>query len=176
MVSLGPISEAYNYTHMYSFEDLQPVGQSKLCVNPNSLFGVIYKDKNFSKFKTIIERAGMVGQLDELEANFTLLAPEDKYLKHIPSDFFTYMDDGLARQILGASLINRKIGSKLLKSSPVAYYYTKNFDMRMYITNIRGETRVNETCKIVKFDICCDNGLLHVIDGLIVPTEQHFLN
>jgi len=181
MVSYTPDTQPMNYTHMYSFEDLNgslngSQDEYSLCTNPDSLFGMIYNNKNYSRFKTIIDRSCMAGQLDQKQADFTLFAPPDHYLMKYPESFFTKMDDGFARQILKASMLNRRIGDELIKSSPCAYYYTLNPEMRMYVTNIDKDTIINNRCKVISKAVCLDNGLFYAINNLIIPTDQHFMN
>jgi len=176
MVSFGPDIQPQDFTHMYQFTDLQSTKKPHLCVHQNTIYNYIRDNPNFSRFKKIIERARNMGQLNEVQADVTIMIPEDKYLEHLPQEFFDKMDDGLARHILWASCINRKIDKKLITSSPVAYYYTQNPEMRMYVTNINGRTQINNCMNIVKYDINLDNGIIHIVNGLIVPSDDHFMN
>lgn len=177
MVSFSPVVQPLNFTHMYEFTDYRnKPSDNKLCTTPGSIFEMLYKDKRFTKFREIVERAKMVGQFNSKQADCTVFVVPDKHLTHIPEDFFKYMDDGMARQILSASTLNRRIDSELLTSTPVAYYWTKNPEARMYITNISGVTRINQTAKVIQFDINRTNGTVHVIDDLLVPTENSYLS
>ena len=118
----------------------------------------------------------MSNQLNSDQANFTLFLPTDDSLRHIPEEFFTQMDDGLARQIFNSSIMDRRLTKDLIMSSPVSYYYTKNPQMRMYVTNIGGKTRINNCSTVLQYDITCTNGLVHIIDNLLVPSDDHFMN
>lgn len=175
MVSTGPDTQSYNFTHMYSFVDYRG-NRAEPCITKGSIYDFLHRNKNFSKFRTIVERAMAIGQLNDVEADFTILVPSDEHLRHIPTEYFNEMDDGLARQILKASSINRRIDKKLITSSPVSYFITLNPRMRMYVTNISGVTRINNCAKIIKYDIELNNGLIHLVDGLIAPNFDHFLN
>lgn len=175
MVSLGPDTQSYNFSHMYSFVDLRS-NNSQPLIQKGSIYEFINAHPKFSKFKQIISRAGQIGFLNDIQANCTLLIPSDDYLTHIPAGFFQTMDDGLARQIIACSTIDRKIDKKLLTSSPVAYYITRLPEMRMYITNISGITRVNNCGNVVQFDLNFKNGMIHVIDSLLAPNMDHFMN
>lgn len=186
MTSCGPDGQPSLYTHMWSFPDyrMQEKTNSQTalmpCFLPGSLYAYFYSNPSFSKFRTIVDRAQMIGQLGGTQADFTILAPKDESLTHIPVEYFTKMDDGLAKQILNASIIHRSQNKKILTSSPVSYYATKNPEMRMYITNIGGKngivTRVNNCATVVEWDIECNNGLLHVVDNIIAPNMDHFMN
>src|SRR3990167_6465037 len=115
MVSYGPDIQSLNFTHMSSFVDYRCAEKGKngrkpeLCVKENTIYDYIRNSPDFTLFKKIVERAGMMGQLNESQADFTILIPTDSYLRNIPKEYFEKMDDGLARQILASSSINRKI-------------------------------------------------------------------
>lgn len=177
MVSYGPDSQPADMTHMYLFTDYRnPKDKHKICTNKGSIFDFIYNAKNFTKFRKIVDKAMMVGQLNSLQADMTVFIPSDNYLQHVPNDFIEYMDDGMARQILAASTLNRRIDKELLTSSPVAYYITRNPSMKMYMTNINDKTVINGNVNVVHFDVPCANGLIHLVDNLIIPSDNTFIN
>ncbi len=176
MVSYGPDIQNQNFTHMWSFVDYRSSVEPQLCVNSGSIYDYINRHPEMKKFKIVIDRAMMSGQLNDEQANFTILIPLDGFLKHIPDEYFQTMDNGLARQILNASTMNRRIEGDLLVSSPVAYYYTRNPAMRLYVTNINRKTRVNNCSNVVQFDIKCTNGLIHIVDNIIAPNQDTFMN
>lgn len=175
MTTTGPYTQSLNRTHMFSFVDYRGKSEIINCPAGNSIMNHIDTHPQLTKFRKVVNRAGMNAQLSQNEANFTLFTPLDQYLKQ-PDSYFDNMDDGLARQILSASLMDRKIDGYLLQSSPVSYFTTKNPHMRMYITNISDQTRLNQSANVVKFDIPADNGIIHFIDNLIVPSNNTFIN
>lgn len=178
MVSYGPDIQNQNFTHMYEFVDYRlPKGKRlEPCIVKGSIYDYINSQPNMKGIKLIIDKAKYTGLLSDCEANFTLFIPTDEYLKRVPSSFFDDMDDGLAREILLSSMMWRKIDKKLITSSPVAYYITKNPRMRMYVTNINNKTVVNNCGSIVKYDIDCNNGMIHILDTLIIPNNDTFMN
>ena len=175
MTSCGPDIQNYNYTHMYSFVDYRR-DVNKICITPGTMYEYLVKSGNFTKFNKIIRRANIIEKLNEPQNNCTLFAPSDNYLTNIREEFFDTIDVGMARQIFDASVIDRKITKNLITSSPVSYYYTRNDKMRMYVINIDDITKINNSVKIIKYDINVNNGLIHIIDGLIIPNEEHFMN
>jgi uncharacterized surface protein with fasciclin (FAS1) repeats len=176
MVSLGPDIQPLNYTHMTSLVDYRGKECPQILPNKGSIYAHLQTDPQFSLFRTIVEKISMQGQLNEEEADFTIFAPVDKYLSKIPREFFDKMDNGMARQIFNASTLNRKIDKDLLISSPVCYLTTRNPKMRMYVTNINDKTRINNRVSVVHYDLVFNNGIIHVVDGLIFPNEDIFLN
>jgi uncharacterized surface protein with fasciclin (FAS1) repeats len=176
MVSCGPDVQSLYYTHMYTFTDYRSDTKPEVCITKGSLYDIINTNPSFSLFKKVIERAGMIGQLNNINADFTLLVPLDSSLKHIPKEYFENMDSGLAKQILGASSLRRTISSELLKSSPVSYFYTVNPNMRAYVTNINGITTINNCATVIKYDIPANNGMIHIVSNIIAPNDDHFMN
>ncbi len=177
MTSYTPNCQSLDYTHMYIFNDYRNLSNKhKVCTNPDSILGFIYNNPKFSKFFKITERAMMVGQLNNIQANFTIFIPSNDSLQHIPDEFLNTMDDGMAKQIVSASILDRKIDKLLLTRSPVSYFHTKNPEMRMYITNIRGKTEINGMANVIEWDIERSNGIIHIIDTLLVPNENTFEN
>jgi len=48
--------------------------------------------------------------------------------------------------------------------------------MRMYVTNINETTRINDCVNVLEYNINRTNGLIHIVDGLILPSENTFMN
>ena len=168
MTSFAPDIQSSNFTHMYDFIDYRNVNESKIKFNKESIFGYIYTNPNFSKFQKIIEKAMFCGYLDNTQGNFTIFIPEDTYLKHVPEDFFKNMDIGLAKEILNSLIINGKINKDVLTYSPVSYFYTRNPLTKLYITNISNKTVLNNNCNVIEFNINRNNGIIHLIDNLLI--------
>jgi len=175
MTTTGPYTQSLNRTHMFSFVDYRGKSNIVNCPSGNSIMNHIEKHPQLTKFKKIVNISGFGAQLAQRGANFTLFAPLDQHLKQ-SHDFFNNMDIGMARSILKTSLMDKKIDSSLLKSSPVSYYSTKNPYMRMYVTNILGRTEINQTASIIKFDIPADNGIIHLVDNILIPSDNTFIN
>jgi hypothetical protein len=176
MVSYGPDIQNMNFTHMTEFVDYRSKVAPQICINSGSIYDLIHKHPQMTKFKLIVHRANMIGRLNDEQAQCTVFIPLDDFLKHIPDSYFQTMDDGLARQIVDASTLKVPIDGNLLISSPVAYYYTRNDKMRMYITNISRKTEVNKCATVIKFNIPCSNGIVHIVNNIVAPNEDTFMN
>lgn len=183
MTYCAPNSQGYNLTHMSSFVDQQL--KKGLTVpeqyNKNSLYGKLRTNAGFKKFYSVVQRSGVSDRLDEPQANFTLLTVPDDKLIHIPNDYFTTMDRGLAFRIVKTMLLNRKLDKTIITSSPFSYYKNMN-DQQLYITNTEydtdpnsGTTSINKCATVLQFDVGADNGIIHVIDNILMPTNDHFL-
>ena len=164
----GPNSQSYNFTSMFNMTDkrgLFPI--AKPC--PGTLLDVIENTPNFSKFRYILKLSIQQGILNSVQSNFTMFVPNDESLKNINDNVFINMDTTSAWYIVKSCMIKNKIPSEIIEDSPAAYYYTLSEGNRLFITNIRGITYLNNSIKIIHKDIMCTNGIIHVIDGLFIP-------
>jgi hypothetical protein len=175
MVSFAPNTQSYLYNHMSFFTDYETDKNPLCCLNKNTIYDWLSCNVNMKKFKKLVDKANMRGTLNDEQANVTLFAVPDRFL-NLTNNYIDSIDEGSAREIIFSLLILRQLGRDLITSSPVSYFYTKNPAMRMYITNINGITTVNECSKIIQFDNWCDNGIIHVLDNIFFPTDNHFLN
>ena len=164
MVSLGPNSQPCNLTHMFDFLERSKIVHKTL--DPDSLMGIINKTDDFSFFNYIVENAMMVDILNSPDSNFTLFVPHngaflEKDLK--------YMDISLARHIVRTSTLDKRITSELLEDSGASYFATKDPPNRLFVRNFKGDTFINDHAKIVYKDIIASNGIIHIVDQLIIP-------
>jgi uncharacterized surface protein with fasciclin (FAS1) repeats len=175
MTTSAPATQGYNFTHMYDFTDFRSNREVQMCENPNSMYFTLKKSGKFNRFLEIVKNANFSAQLNAEQANFTLFVPTDDSILQSQA-YFEKMDSGMARQILDASMLRRRIDKTLIESCPVAYYPTLSPTSKMYITNISGNTVINQQYRVKEYDIKCSNGLIHIVDGLIQPTLNVYMN
>ena len=182
MTYMSPNSQSYNMTHMSSFVDqrLRSGLTIPVVYNPNTIYGVLKSSNKFEKMCKIIETSHLFARYNEPQANFTLFAAPDEKLLHIRDDIVDEMDKGTATDIVKCMTLHRIIDKSVLTSSPVAYYPTDNRIQQLYITNLVRDdklvTSLNDTARVLQFDVPCGNGMIHVIDNLLLPTDDHFMN
>lgn len=176
MTSVGPTVEKGNFTYMFDKNYLGGCPEEEY-ISKNSMLGIIKSHPDFSKFLYIIQTAKMENAFNFPQADFTIFIPSDKAISYLGEDMFINMDYGLARQIINASILNKRITAILLEDSPVSYFITKDQKERLCITNVNGITCINNNCesekdciKIIHKNILANNGIIHVIDGIIMPT------
>lgn len=171
MTSSSPYTPSLDMTHMYSFVDYRGVIKTADC-KTFSIMNYLDENAEFSKFRDMINKTNMHGKFNSCQSNFTLFIVPNTYIKNDIKDI------GLANRILNMSTMNNVIDSNLLTSSPSSYYYTLNKEQRLYVTNDYDThtTNVNLCSKVLFFDIKCSNGMIHVLDNLLVPTDEHYIN
>lgn len=169
MTYCGPYTQPQNFTHMFDMPDLRgPL--PKIIAQPNTLLRIIDDHPDFTKFKFMVDRACLRDTLNSKQSDFTLFIPSDKALSMKVSDnYFVNMDILTARTIVRTSMLNKRISSEVLEDSPCADYYTMSPGNRLAITNLSGKTYINGNIRIIYKDIVMNNGIIQVIDGLIIP-------
>lgn len=168
MVSIGPYSEAMNFTHMFDIPDLRG-NLPKKVETPGSLSYLLTINPDFSKFRYMLRLAKLDNIYNDCQADFTIFVPSDKAIQDIPDEIFTNMDSSTARTIIKSSTLNRKITSDILEDTRGTYIITQSTPNRLLITNNNGNTYIDKTIKIIKKDIIATNGIIHVVDKLIKP-------
>ena len=169
MVSIYPNSQIYNMTHMYNINDLR--GKPVKPVYPdNTIMGYISSSEHFTLFSKIICKSKMDGKLSDKLANRTLFAVSDNDLrKKYPDSYFDTIDDGFARHIIRYSTLDRKIDKDILTASPICLFNTFSDANKMCVTNIYGQTMIDSNIRIVHFNQPVDNGIVHIVNDLLVP-------
>ncbi len=172
MSSNAPNSQSLNYTHMFNFADLNIV-QPINCYKPNSIMNFIGNCKDTTFFAYIVRKSGLESILDDSQLDSTVFVPSDRELliKGINSTNLVEMSRVLARAIVQSSMITNRITSIILEDSPACYFETVNDVNRMFITNIDNITKINGYITVIGSDIYCNNGIIHIIDGLIAPLQ-----
>ena len=180
MVSMGPYTQSFNYTHMFDMPDLRgplPVeNNNKILVNvkdgvyvcKDSITGIVYTHPDFKTFKYILELSGLQGIYGDNQANFTLFVPSDMALKKkLPESVLVNMDKWTARKIVRDSTLRRRFPSSILSDSPVSYF--RNVDgKRLLVENKGDRIKINGDINIIHKDWMCGNGIVHVVDSLNV--------
>jgi uncharacterized surface protein with fasciclin (FAS1) repeats len=168
MTSSGPYTQSYNFTHMYNLVDYRGCFPKK-SFNDNSLTGIIKKHPDFTKFAYILKLANMEDIYNSPQANFTVFVPSDQTLSNLNNDIFINMDSSFAKHFIKASTLDRIITSELLSDSPASYFVTRSLQNKLFISNINDVIKINNNINVIHKDMKTDNGLIHVIDGLISP-------
>jgi hypothetical protein len=169
MTYCGPTTQSYNMTHM----NFKPLYQPP--VSTTTIYGKLKANGNFTQFIKILDLSAYKERLNDDQSNFTLFAVPDIVLNGLNPLIFSNLDRNSATNIISTMLLDNKIDSKTLQQSPVSYIDSRNVNQSLYVTNIRGETRINNCCLVKEFDINCSNGMIHITDGLLFSSSDHFM-
>lgn len=173
MVSIGPYTQAYDMQQQWDFVDLRSNKKPKTLYTPNSVMDILAKTPDFSIFLQIVIRGNMEKLLNGHYLFSTVLIPSDHYIKQkYPSNFINNLGIGEARNIVLFSTMPRLLNEDFIKFNKSAYYPTKLRSNRMYITNINGITELPGCTHIIHWNYKVGNGLIHVVDNLLIPSNQ----
>jgi uncharacterized surface protein with fasciclin (FAS1) repeats len=164
MSAIGPNSQSLNYTHMFDMYDINGI-YPLIKYNKNSITDFLNSNKNFCKFKRILDLSGMTNIFDDKQANFTLFVTPDNYFTNIDNIILTTMDQATARCIIKSHSLNNKITTDIFRTTRAGYYYTENNPLRrLIIISPNNDIIIDNDAKIIKGDISATNGIIHIID------------
>lgn len=167
MTAIGPYSQSYMMSHMYSMQDLRACkNKGKIEYDNGTIMGILNRTPVYSKFARILQIAQMDGIYNQSQANFTLFVAPDSC---VSDELMRSIDVGDARRIVKSSSLNRIIPSVLIEDSPATYFMTTDERTKLFITNLHGVTLINDGIRVVEKDISASNGMIHTIDNVIIP-------
>jgi uncharacterized surface protein with fasciclin (FAS1) repeats len=124
--------------------------------------------KSFETLVTAVKAAGLVETLQS-KGPFTVFAPTDEAFKKVPKDKLEALlkDKEALKKVLLAHVITEKsvMAADVVKlnGEKVNGFTIKVADGKVSLSNKNG------TSNVVKTDIKCTNGVIHVIDTVMLP-------
>jgi transforming growth factor-beta-induced protein len=124
------------------------------------------------QFKTLVKLVQEAELVDALrgEGPFTVFAPTDEAFAKLPkSQVDALLKD---KQALRQVLLYHVVQGKVMSSDVVKIRSAKTLQGQDIRIRVRNNTvRINDA-KVVKADIVCTNGVIHVIDKVILPPNR----
>ena len=135
-------------------------------------------DNGFNALATAVITAELMPALTEPLAEYTVFAPTDQAFENLASavgipfeDLFN--PDEIAPEELAQVLIYHVLGSEVLAAGvtngAIVNSLSQLNDLKLTVKS-SGEAFVNQA-QITATDITCDNGVVHVLDGVLLPNE-----
>lgn len=133
-------------------------------------------DENFSTLVTAVGEAGLVETL-EGEGPFTVFAPTNAAFEQALIDLGITVDELLASPDLGAILTYHVVAGKLMAADVVAAINAGGGTATVDTVNgaaitvelVGGDVVINGTATVIQTDLEADNGVVHVIDAVLLP-------
>lgn len=119
-------------------------------------------------FKTLVQAVQAAGLVETLsgEGPFTVFAPTDEAFAQIPQD--TLQAVLANKEQLTAILSYHVVPGKLMAADVVRNTQLQTVQGQSITISTEGGVRVDEA-NVVQVDIEADNGVIHVIDRVIMP-------
>lgn len=166
MVSIGPYTQSLNFTHQF---DLYPAKVAKPRPR-NSLWGLLELNPEFSSFRDIVKISKMEGIFNDPQTDLTLFVPSNSYL-NLPPGYLENMDLLTAKKLVSFATLNRQISLSLITAEPVIQFITKLPANKLYVTTMNCMTTLQGNTRLLYGDIQVDNGVVHVIDRILIPSR-----
>ena len=128
---------------------------------------------NAGSFKTLAAALKAAGLVDTLKSKgpFTVFAPTDEAFKKLPAGTVETLLKPENKDKLVAILTYHVVAGKVLAADVVKLTKAKTVQgSDVKITVADGKVMVNDA-NVVKTDIACGNGVIHVIDTVLLPKE-----
>jgi uncharacterized surface protein with fasciclin (FAS1) repeats len=124
------------------------------------------------QFKTLVKLVQEAGLVDALrgEGPFTVFAPTDEAFAKLPKsqvDALLKDKEALRRVLLYHVVQGKVMASDVTKMRSAKTLQGQNINIR-----VRNNTVQINNAKVVKADIVCSNGVIHVIDKVILPPNR----
>lgn len=140
----------------------------------NTIVDIAVSDANFSILVDAVTRAGLVGALSNPSADLTVFAPTNAAFQSLLTELGYASLDAVPTDALKNILLYHVIGEEAFSSSLSTGYYSSlspgpadGLTVSMYID--KAALKINNRAAIIQADIMADNGVIHVIDKVILP-------
>lgn len=125
-------------------------------------------------FNTLVKAVQAAGLVDTLKGPgpFTVFAPTDEAFAKLPAGT---LDSLLANpEQLKKVLTYHVVADKLMASDVVKMKEARTVQGSAAKIKVSGSEVMIDNAKVIKTDIVCDNGVIHVIDTVILPKEKKY--
>lgn len=136
----------------------------------NTVYDVVVKSPNHRILQGLINLIGRKEDLKSDLAPLTLFAPTDDAFSKLPQEVIdTILNSDLEQvaTILGYHVVPAPLSSALLTDG-FAFKSITNADLRVY--KVGDDTYINNA-KIIQADILASNGIVHVLDDVIIAPD-----
>lgn len=127
-----------------------------------------------NQFETLLAAAKAADLVDTLNSKgpFTVFAPTDEAFAKLPKGTVESLLKPENKQRLRAILSYHVVPGRVdARQALKADFAPTVLGQRLSLKSKIGQITVNES-KVVATDIACDNGIIHVIDNVMLPTEE----
>lgn len=125
-------------------------------------------------FKTLVKAVQAAGLVDTLKGPgpFTVFAPTDEAFAKLPAGT---LESLLANpEQLKQVLTYHVVAGKVMAADVVKLKEAKTVQGSAARIKVSGGNVMIDNAKVIKTDIACDNGVIHVIDTVILPKAKKY--
>jgi uncharacterized surface protein with fasciclin (FAS1) repeats len=122
-------------------------------------------------FKTLAAALQAAGLIETLKGPgpFTVFAPTDEAFAKLPAGTVDSLLEPANKEKLVSILTYHVVAGKVLAAQVVKMNSAKTVNGQSISISANGCTVMVDNAKVVKTDIVCSNGVIHVIDSVLMP-------
>jgi len=126
------------------------------------------------QFKTLASALQAAGLVDTLKGDgpFTVFAPTDEAFAKLPKGTVENLLKPENKDQLVAILTYHVVPGKVQAADVVKMDEAKTVNGEMVDIEVKGDTAMVNDAKVTKTDIAASNGVIHVIDTVILPPKS----
>lgn len=126
------------------------------------------------QFKTLASAIQAAGLVDTLKGDgpFTVFAPTDQAFAKLPAGTVENLLKPENKDQLVAILTYHVVPGKVEAAEVVTMDEAKTVNGKMVDIKVKGDTAMVNDAKVTKTDIAASNGVIHVIDTVIMPPKS----
>jgi transforming growth factor-beta-induced protein len=164
-----PVVEQANSSSSQSEPKEETAAPSK--PSPSDLVDTAVAAGSFKTLVTAVKAAGLVETLKS-EGPFTVFAPTDEAFAKLPEGTLQDLLKPENKQKLADILTYHVVAGKVTSSQVVEVTSADTLQgQKVAITATNGGVKI-DNANVVKTDILCSNGIIHVIDAVLLPKEE----
>jgi uncharacterized surface protein with fasciclin (FAS1) repeats len=134
-----------------------------------TIVGVAAGDPQFSTLVKLVKSAGLAGTLSK--GSYTVFAPTNAAFAKVPKATLTALGNDKAK--LRAVLLYHVVKGRVPASKVVGLSSAKTVNGAPITIAVRGKSVfLNGSTKVTKTDIGASNGIVHVIDNVLLPPAK----
>ena len=132
---------------------------------------------NAGSFKTLAAALDAAGLVDALKGNgpFTVFAPSDDAFAKLPAGTIDTLLKPENKDMLTAVLTYHVVPGKVKASDVVNRSSATTLNGQRIDISTDANGVMIDSARVVKADIMCSNGIIHVIDSVILPTQENLV-
>ena len=140
--------------------------------NPGSTKDIVDTAVEAGNFKTLAAALEKAGLVETLKGNgpFTVFAPTDEAFQKLLNKLGISAEELLARKDLADILLYHVVPGKVMSSDLKEGMQVETFAKKK-VTISLNPIQVNKEANVIKPDIAASNGVIHVIDEVLLPKK-----
>lgn len=158
--------------NVYAADAPCPLSSQSTCQSAHDIVATAVADGHFKTLATALTKAGLVKALQG-DGPFTVFAPTDKAFAKLPKETIESLLKPENKKQLQAILKYHVVAGKVPAAKVVKLTNAETLNGNSVIVKAKGGTVMIDGAKVVKADIACSNGIIHVIDSVILPPSKN---